>query len=74
MHVMYLSGQNAIIVVSGANMLLGIEELAKAESMIASAKVAVFQIEISPETTLAGMKLARKHRGEASSPGVTFRD
>ncbi|KAJ8308715.1 hypothetical protein KUTeg_013589 [Tegillarca granosa] len=54
-------GQNSIIVILGANLLLSVEDINAAESLISSSKVVVCQLEIKPETTLAALKLAKKH-------------
>ncbi|KAJ8308714.1 hypothetical protein KUTeg_013588 [Tegillarca granosa] len=53
--------QNSIIVVLGANLFLSEEDINAAESFISSSKIVVCQLEIKPETTLAALKLAKKH-------------
>ena len=55
------SGQNSIVIVSGANLLLSEADVLAAEEVLKNAKIVVCQLEIKPETTLAAMKLARKH-------------
>lgn len=55
------AGQNAIVIIAGANLLLTTDEVLKADQIIRSAKVAVFQLEISMESTLSGLHLAKKH-------------
>lgn len=54
------AGENAIVIVAGANMLLGAEELQGAESAICRAKVLTCQLEISPVTSLQALRMARE--------------
>ncbi len=54
-------GNNSIIIVTGANDLLGAEEVEKADSAIRTAQVIVCQLELEVDTTLAAMRLARRH-------------
>ncbi|XP_064603449.1 ribokinase-like isoform X2 [Liolophura sinensis] len=54
-------GQNAIVIVPGANLLLTESDVIAAETLIQSAKVLVCQLEISPPITVMAMRLARKH-------------
>lgn len=56
-------GQNAIVIVSGANLLLTEAEVAAAEEVIAGAKVMVCQLEVKPEVTLCALQLGKKHGG-----------
>ncbi|CAI9608918.1 unnamed protein product, partial [Staurois parvus] len=53
------TGQNAIVIVAGANLLLDSEDLAKASKAICGAKVMVCQLEISPQVSLEALKMAR---------------
>ncbi|KAM3930128.1 ribokinase [Leptodactylus fuscus] len=53
-------GQNAIVIVAGANLLLDSEDLTKATAAITGARVIVCQLEISPEVTLEALKIAHK--------------
>jgi ribokinase len=53
------TGENVIIVVSGANMELTTEELGQAEEAIASADVVVCQMEVPLEVTQKAMEMAR---------------
>ena len=53
-------GENAIIVVTGANDLLGEVELEEARDAIAGADVLVCELEIRVEATLAALRLARE--------------
>lgn len=55
------SGQNSIIIVSGANTLLTEANVTAAETMISKAKVVVCQLELEPHLAIVTMKLARKH-------------
>ncbi|XP_064412655.1 ribokinase isoform X2 [Latimeria chalumnae] len=52
-------GQNAIVIVAGANLLLNSEDLKQASHAIGAAKVVVSQLEISPATALEALKMAR---------------
>ena len=45
-------------------MLLTTLEVERCDSLIKNAKVVLFQLEISPESTLAGLRLAKKHGGK----------
>ncbi|XP_018411108.1 PREDICTED: ribokinase [Nanorana parkeri] len=51
-------GQNAIVIVAGANLLLDSGDLAKASGAIGGAKVVVCQLEISPQMSLEALKMA----------------
>jgi ribokinase len=53
-------GNNAIIIVTGANDLLTIEEIERARPAIAAADVLVCQLEIPLEITLAALRVARE--------------
>ncbi|GCB62051.1 hypothetical protein scyTo_0013020 [Scyliorhinus torazame] len=53
-------GQNAIVIVAGANLLLNSEDLERASKVIDCAKVVVCQLEIRPAITLEALKIARK--------------
>ncbi|XP_004452413.1 ribokinase isoform X2 [Dasypus novemcinctus] len=55
-------GQNIIVIVAGANLLLDTEDLRKAVSVISRAKVLICQLEISPATSLEALTMAR-HNG-----------
>jgi ribokinase len=55
------SGNNSIIIVTGANDLLTPEDVEAAEPAIRSARVVACQLEIEVETTLAALRLARGH-------------
>ena len=63
---MYLystSGENAIVIVSGANLTLGPADVAAAESLFSKAAVVVCQLEVPPETSLAALIAGKKHGG-----------
>lgn len=60
-----LAGENAIVIVAGANMLLGSEELQKALPAISHAKVLVCQLEISPQTSLEALRMAQENKGQS---------
>lgn len=51
-------GQNAIVIVAGANLLLNCEDLVRATNTIRSAKVVVCQLEIQPVISLEALKIA----------------
>jgi len=53
-------GNNAIIIVTGANDLLSVDEIEAARSTIAGARVLVCQLEIPLEINLAALRIARE--------------
>ncbi|XP_078254907.1 ribokinase isoform X2 [Rhinoraja longicauda] len=55
-----LQGQNAIIIVAGANLLLNCEDLARASNTIRHAKVVVCQLEIQTAISLEALKIAHE--------------
>uniref|UniRef100_A0A667ZV41 Ribokinase n=2 Tax=Myripristis murdjan TaxID=586833 RepID=A0A667ZV41_9TELE len=55
------AGENAIVIVAGANMLLGREELQDARPALSRAKVLVCQLEISPQSSLQALRMAREN-------------
>lgn len=58
-----ISGQNSIVIVAGANLLLTEENVMAAEAVVKETKMVICQLEVSPQTTLAALKLAKKHKG-----------
>ncbi|KAM9341012.1 ribokinase [Symphorus nematophorus] len=56
------AGENAIVIVAGANMLLGSDELQEALPAIRHAKVLVCQLEISPQTSLEALRMAQENK------------
>ncbi|XP_077008596.1 ribokinase isoform X1 [Tamandua tetradactyla] len=52
-------GQNIIVIVAGANLLLNTEDLREAASVISRAKVMICQLEINPATSLEALTMAR---------------
>ena len=56
-------GENAIVIVAGANLLLEASEVHEAQALVGGAKVLICQMEIAPKTTLAALKMARRHGG-----------
>ncbi|XP_060042767.1 ribokinase isoform X2 [Erinaceus europaeus] len=52
-------GQNIIVIVAGANLLLNTEDLRGAVSVISRARVMLCQLEISPATSLGALAMAR---------------
>jgi len=63
-HLTRWAGENAIVIVAGANMLLGGEELRGALPAISRAKVLVCQLEISPQTSLQALCMAQENKGQ----------
>ncbi|KAG2468376.1 NADAP protein, partial [Polypterus senegalus] len=61
-------GENAIVIVAGANLLLDMEDLKKASLAISTARVLVCQLEISPAVSLQALKMAR-NSGAFGAPG-----
>jgi len=55
-------GRNSIIIVTGANDLLTVEEIEAARPSIASAQVLVCQLEVPLEVSLAAMRIAREEK------------
>ena len=53
-------GRNAIIIVTGANDLLSLDDLERARPAIAAAAVVVCQLELPVETTLSALRIARE--------------
>jgi ribokinase len=53
-------GHNSIIIVTGANDVLTVEEIEAARSTIAAAQILVCQLEIPLEITLAALRVARQ--------------
>lgn len=58
------TGENAIVIVAGANMLLSSEELQNVLPAISCTKVLVCQLEISPKTSLQALRMAQENKGE----------
>eukprot|EP00794_Sanderia_malayensis_P020308 gene20308-22300_t len=54
-------GENAIVIVKGANDSLSKEDLKNAENLIINAKVLLCQLEIKPEITLQALKMAKSN-------------
>ena len=57
------TGENSIVVVSGANDILSLEDVANAKSVILSSSVCVCQLEINPEVTHFALNVAKKLGG-----------
>ncbi|XP_066531284.1 ribokinase [Hoplias malabaricus] len=55
------AGENAIVIVAGANMLLGEEELQRVEPVLGRAKVLVCQLEVNPHTSLQALQMAQRN-------------
>lgn len=56
------AGENAIVIVAGANLLLGDEELRKALPAISRAKVLVCQLEINAQASLQALRMAQENK------------
>ncbi|XP_027479944.1 ribokinase isoform X5 [Zalophus californianus] len=54
-------GQNIIVIVAGANLLLNTEDLREAARTISRAKVMICQLEITPETSLEALTMAHSN-------------
>ncbi|TSM77414.1 Ribokinase [Bagarius yarrelli] len=54
------AGENAIVIVAGANMLLGDRDLVQARSVLEKAKVMLCQLEISSHISLQALRMARQ--------------
>jgi len=57
------AGENAIVVVPGANNHLTVEDVRNVESLIMSSSVLMCQLEVPVATTLEALKLGKKHGG-----------
>ncbi|XP_042243664.1 ribokinase isoform X1 [Thunnus albacares] len=56
------AGENAIVIVAGANMLLSSKDLQEVVPAISCAKVLVCQLEISPTTSLQALRMAQDNK------------
>ncbi|XP_072222066.1 ribokinase isoform X1 [Leuresthes tenuis] len=56
------AGENAIVIVAGANMLLGKDELQEALPAIRKTKVLVCQLEINAQTSFHALQMARDNK------------
>lgn len=65
--VYWSTGENAIVIVAGANMMLGGEELQEALPAIRKAKVLLCQLEINPKTSLQALRMALDNKGQSVS-------
>ena len=59
----HVTGENAIVIISGANMSLTPTDVHNVTPYIAGSKVMVCQLEIPPETTLEALQLAKQYNG-----------
>ncbi|XP_056152171.1 ribokinase [Lampris incognitus] len=55
------AGENAIVIVAGANMLLDSQDLQDARPALIRANVLVCQLEISPQSSLQALRMAREN-------------
>lgn len=60
----FFIGQNIIIIVAGANLLLNTEDLKEAAKAISRAKVMICQLEVTPETSLEALTVAHNSGGD----------
>jgi len=60
---LYVVGENSIVIVPGANFLLNEQDILNAETLIASSKVLICQLEICNSVTFAALDVAHKHGG-----------
>lgn len=58
------AGENAIVIVAGANLLMGDEELRRALPAVSRAKVLVCQLEINALTSLQALRMAQENKGQ----------
>ncbi|KAH0622625.1 hypothetical protein JD844_025090 [Phrynosoma platyrhinos] len=58
------TGQNFIVIVAGANLLLNSDDLKRAAHVISKAKVLVCQLEVNPAITLEALKMAHSSGGK----------
>lgn len=58
------AGENAIVIVAGANLLMGDEELRQALPAVSRAKVLVCQLEINAQTSLQALRMAQENKGQ----------
>ena len=57
-------GENSIVIISGANLLLTEDDVKAAKDVITSASVVVCQLEIKPEVTQVALSIAKKAGGK----------
>lgn len=57
------TGENSIVIVSGANDILSFDDVVNAKSVLLSASVCVCQLEINPEVTHFTLNNAKKAGG-----------
>ncbi|CAL8293930.1 unnamed protein product [Arctogadus glacialis] len=57
------AGENAIVIVAGANLLLGAAELQASLPALSRTTVLLCQLEIRPECSLQALRTARQHNG-----------
>lgn len=57
------TGENAIVIIPGANSKLCTDDVMNAKDVIVNAKVMICQLEVPNETTLAALKLAKENNG-----------
>ncbi|ELK27361.1 Ribokinase [Myotis davidii] len=62
-------GQNIIVIVAGANLLLNTEDLREAANAISSAKVMICQLEVTPAISLEALTMAHSS-GDSKLPGT----
>ena len=60
---LHFLGENAIVIVKGANELISREDLIDAQSVIQKSKVMICQLEINPDITLEALKMAKLYGG-----------
>ncbi|TWW71645.1 Ribokinase, partial [Takifugu flavidus] len=61
------AGENAIVIVAGANMLLDSVDLQEALPAITRSKVLVCQLEINPQISLQALRMAQKNKDSCIS-------
>lgn len=68
--IIFILGQNSIVVVLGANEEMTIDDVHEAEKYIKQSKVMTCQLEIPPEVSLEALRSGKKHNGMLFKNGV----
>jgi hypothetical protein len=61
----FWSGNNSIVVILGANLLLSVEDVNKCENLIKNCKVFVTNLELPLESVIRALELAKAHNGNS---------
>jgi len=63
LNILIFTGENSIVIVPGANLLLTSKDVTTVDDVIKTSKVVVCQLEVELSATLETLKLANKHKG-----------